>query len=108
MTESQWAKAKAAGDGNYSAGVRQLLKDVDDLAETRRERDRLACQVEVLESLCDGYKSDLSHIRGNRDKCIKERDATIERYIDANGELVLQVDAIWRSFSGMTCEKTRP
>ena len=27
MTESQWAKAKAAGDGNYSAGVRRRLDE---------------------------------------------------------------------------------
>ena len=88
MTESQWAVARGLGDGNYSAGVRQLLKDDDDLAETRRSRDRMASHASVLQSLCDAYKSELSDIRGARDKCIKERDATI----DANGELVLDVD----------------
>ena len=54
LTNLQWVDAKAAGNGNYSAGVRLWME---------------ALEAEKV-----------------------EREATIERYIDANGELVLQVD----------------
>ena len=81
LTNLQWANAKAAGDGYYSAGVRMCLDDREDFA---KRNDHLAARladkinqrkkVEALEA------------------AKIESDATIERYIEANGELVLQVE----------------
>ena len=66
LTNLQWADAKAAGNGNYSAGVRLWME---------------ALEAEKV-----------------------EREATIERYIDANGELVLQVDNLTVELAARACE----
>ena len=88
LTNLQWADAKAAGDGNYSAGVRlciddreELAKRNDDLAARLTDRISRRNKVEALEAEVEALEAEKV-----------ERDAKIERYIDANGELVLQVD----------------
>ena len=70
LTNLQWADAKAAGDGIYSAGVRRRM---DEWAELQAEK--------------------------------VERAAAIERYIDANGELVLQVDNLRDALSQVSNEE---
>ena len=81
LTNPQWADAKAAGDGNYSAGVRLCLDDREELA---KRSDELAAR------LADRIS------RRNKVEALEaekvERDATIERYIFANNGLILQVD----------------
>ena len=81
LTNLQWADAKAAGDGNYSAGVRLCLDDREELA---KRNDELAARLTDRIS------------RRNKVEALEaekvERDATIERYIFANNGLILQVD----------------
>ena len=42
LTNLQWADAKAAGDGNYSAGVRLCIDDREELA---KRSDELAARL---------------------------------------------------------------
>ena len=81
LTNLQWADAKAAGDGIYSAGVRRRMDEWEALSECNEllaarlgDQIKLRKKVEALEA----------------EKVERERD--IERYIDANGELALDVD----------------
>ena len=85
LTNLQWADAKAAGDGNYSAGVRLCMDDREALA---KRNDDLAARLTDRMSRRNKVEAEVEALEAEK----VERDATIERYIDANGELVLQVD----------------
>ena len=81
LTNLQWANAKAAGDGYYSAGVRMCLDDREELA---KRNDELAARLADKMS----QRNKVEALEAEK----VERDATIERYIFANNGLILQVD----------------
>ena len=91
LTEQQWADAKAPGDANYSAGVRRSMDE-----RVALQKDKATCDANL--ELIDKARSEelvkFERHLADLGTAQVERDATIERYIDANGELVLQVEAL--------------